>query len=154
MNNNTKNEYWIFIDDSGNIELTDKSNYFIYSALLFSDKKDIKEFRINFEKTLISLFGNNNEVKGADRIPKDKRNKIHNCIINSNCKLFLVVINKNNSYTLEILETQYKNLLELSDKSKKSIRTLKKYKKKWIWKTQNLFYWSINRTYKTKRVIL
>lgn len=36
---NKEKEYFIFIDDSGNIELSDKSKYFIYAALLFLVKK-------------------------------------------------------------------------------------------------------------------
>ncbi|WP_342267121.1 DUF3800 domain-containing protein [Spiroplasma endosymbiont of Villa modesta] len=128
MSNNIK-EYWIFIDDSGNIELSDESKYFIYAGLLFQHKKDIEEFRINFEKTLISLFGNNKEVKGSDRISKEKRIKINNCIINSNCKLFCVIVEKNSSYMLKNIEKQFKILSDNINKNKKAKRIIKKIRK-------------------------
>ncbi|MBP1527347.1 DUF3800 domain-containing protein [Spiroplasma endosymbiont of Dactylopius coccus] len=75
----SNNEYWIFIDDSGNLELSDKeTKYFVYGALLFNNKNDLENFKEEYEGTLIIYFGDNVEKKGADDIEDKKREKIYN----------------------------------------------------------------------------
>lgn len=114
MNNNIK-EYWIFIDDSGNINLTDKeSKFFIYSGLVFDNLSDIEYFRIGYKNNLIKNFSDftKNEVKATDIMTDEQRKSIYNYIRNSKPILVSVTTNKEEVKKLKEIEEEFMNSIE------------------------------------------
>lgn len=131
MNKIQENEFWIFIDDGGNIELTDKkTKYFTYAALLFYKYQDIENFREDYKKLMNKKYFKEKEeelgreLKGSDRIPFKRRKEIFDLIINSNCKLFFVIVDKKASYILKDIHNNFEILLkqDISKKQEKKIK--------------------------------
>lgn len=126
-------EYWIFIDDSGNIELSSDNKYFIYGALIFNNYQDVENFRIQHKNILLKLFNNSKEIKATWNMSNWKREEIYNVITNTNCQLISVIEQKNLSNSLTKIEKNYQKSLRLLKKStiKKQISCEKK-KSRWL----------------------
>lgn len=126
MNQNNIKECWVFIDDSGNIELSSNNEYFIYGALIFTSQEAVDNFREKYENALIKLFKNNKEVKAASSISNWKRKEIYNVIKNNNCQLISVIEQKSLSDRLIEIEKIYDK--ELKSKKNKSLQNKLKIK--------------------------
>ncbi|MCL8210874.1 hypothetical protein LT336_00618 [Spiroplasma sp. JKS002671] len=128
-------EYWIFIDDSGNIELSSPDNFFIYAALIFDNYEDVEDFRNQYKNLINKYFKYElkyykGEVKGKHRLTLKKRTLIYDLIINTDCRFIAIYEEKNKSEQLNLIELNFKNDLTLLNsstaKSRKSIRQIRK----------------------------
>lgn len=124
-------EYWVFIDDSGNVELSSSDKFFVYAALIFDNYNDVIKFRNDYKNILIKYFQSDKEIKAASSVLWRIRKKIYSLIITSNCKIAAVVEDKlNPNSVLSNIEEEYKNNLKLVTgvelKGQKAIRQVRK----------------------------
>lgn len=116
MKKKQKLEYWVYIDDSGNIELSSSDKYFTYAALVFNNYDDVVDFRTKYQTALIKISKKNKEIKASSTMSQWKRKEIFDVIISSNVQLISVTEDKTLSNKLSQIETDYEHNLKESKK--------------------------------------
>lgn len=106
MNDNTKKEYFIFIDDSG--KLYDKKKFANYTAVVFNNKEEYLNFGKLFHELIKNINGGK-EIKGSkfwSRTAHKNKNQILKLLNEHNIKSFSLMININK------LKKRYNNDIE------------------------------------------